>query len=82
MTYSFLCTELVRLCGVLYIRQQMPGGAYASPCIFIHHHKMYRRLHAAWRASESILTPLVGGFMQELASELPRIPLLRASVNN
>jgi hypothetical protein len=37
--------------------------------------------HAAWWASDTILAALEGESMQDLASELPRIPIPRTSVN-
>src|ERR671910_3629703 len=37
--------------------------------------------HAVRQPAKAILGPLAGGFMQDLASELPRIRLPRTSVN-
>ena len=57
-----------------------PNQAYAPPGIFMHRHYI-DPTHAAERPAEAILAALGGRFMQDPASELPRIPLPRTPVN-
>src|SRR5215217_993383 len=78
---SILCTSI----GFRSQNHTYDRRAWAEAFIWLHLHAPPLNVvvaHAACRTSEAILAALRGGYMQDPASELRRIPLLRRWVNS